>query len=274
MRNSALRLMSQLQHAQDRWLQARFVAPCLAPITRLRTRVQGLVYSFRADTRGFEGWGLFQPSDSMRAKLVGEADPEHVERYLAGCARREVRLVRPLQGRSWLAHPVHEGVGPAIVHLVDNGSPWQACRAYCDGCHLWFSELAPNGDPRLADGLQASLREQIPPRELRVPGLTPRDRAAYSMEYLHRFPPVRATEPAPTPEVGLASSLVRGGGRLRNYSDQGESWLVHWVDSLGALHTSSVRKGDLGVISAGVCLSGQDNKFDLTSLVGVVEGFE
>lgn len=263
--SQAEQLIFHLQRAQERLLLARFVAPCLPPKARLRTRVEGLVYTFQAYTEGFEGWGVFVPRDPARAVLVGEASFSQVDDYLRRCRCMEMRLVRPLQGHSWLAYPIHQG-GPAVVHLVSQGSPWQACRVHSDGCQLWYGGQAPNADPRLGDLLKSALLQETAPEDLGLPGLTPREREAYSLEYLHRC--------KPKDEKRLQHALARGGGRLGNYLDQGDSWLVHWNDSLGQLHSSTIRKHDLGVVCAGVCLSGEDHKFDLTSLVGVVEGFE
>ena len=42
--------------------------------------------------------------------------------------------------------------------------------------------------------------------------------------------------------------------------------------SYGQRHTSAIGKGDLTVISSGICLSGRARDFDLQSLVGVMDG--
>jgi hypothetical protein len=75
-------------------------------------------------------------------------------------------------------------------------------------------------------------------------------------------------------EQRLRDALRIGGGDLRAFNDRGESWLVEWTMADGRRHTSAIAKGDLTVISSGICLSGRDRDFDLQSLVGVIEGRE
>ena len=75
-------------------------------------------------------------------------------------------------------------------------------------------------------------------------------------------------------EARLRGALRFGGGDLTSYRDRGDHWLVEWTTREGNQHTSAISKRDLTVVSAGICLSGEDEKFDLQSLVGVVEGAE
>jgi hypothetical protein len=72
-------------------------------------------------------------------------------------------------------------------------------------------------------------------------------------------------------EERLRRALAQGGGRLRDAADRGAYYLVEWETADGARHTSAIAKGDLTVVSSGICLSGRDHDFDLQSLVGVVE---
>jgi hypothetical protein len=72
-------------------------------------------------------------------------------------------------------------------------------------------------------------------------------------------------------EGRLRDALHMGGGELREFRDRGEFWQVEWMTRNGDRHTSAISKGDLTVITSGICLSGYDRNFDLQSLVGVIE---
>jgi hypothetical protein len=81
----------------------------------------------------------------------------------------------------------------------------------------------------------------------------------------------RAQRNEPGDEQRLREALRVGGGDLRTFNDRGQYWLVEWTTADGERHTSAIAKGDLTVISSGICLSGRDRDFDLQSLVGVIE---
>jgi hypothetical protein len=63
--------------------------------------------------------------------------------------------------------------------------------------------------------------------------------------------------------------LEHAGAELKDYVERKDVYTVTYeVD--GQRHVSAVAKKDLSVQVAGICLSGEDRKFDLHSLVGVI----
>jgi hypothetical protein len=70
----------------------------------------------------------------------------------------------------------------------------------------------------------------------------------------------------------LEMALAHAGAELIDVVEHADRYSVSWhVD--GERHISAVDKSDdLEVMVAGICLAGQDRRFDLSSLVGVVRG--
>ena len=67
----------------------------------------------------------------------------------------------------------------------------------------------------------------------------------------------------------LRESLSHAGAQLVDYLERADSFRVSYTVG-GQQFTSSVNKDDLTVQVAGICLSGEDRKFDLASMVGVL----
>jgi hypothetical protein len=167
----------------------------------------------------------------------------------------------------------------APVGLAEEVQPFDVIQARCDGVQFWFDQLEPRHDPATAAWLRSSLDAMTPPEELRRPGLTLEQRAAYELRYWQAQKPEARTQAdlAGEPHVPLRdvmrerlrASLSHAGAELIDYLERSDGLMVSYAID-GQRYTSSVDKDNLTVHSAGICLSGRDSDFDLTSLVGVM----
>jgi len=267
-------ILSQLAAQEGQLLDTQFLAPCVRG-GRVRTRIGGMTYLFQASPHNFEGWAIFKPVNEKIAAVIEEPILPQVAEYLQLLVPIRLQLACVLQGQTWLAYPVNEsdakqrtGVAkPVAVHLVTKGSQFEPIVARWDGNCLWFEEVDRRADPLLAEQLKAALKKLILPQEVRFKGMTPEMRTVYELVCRN----IKDFDPKVRVEQRLQRALKMGGGELRDFCDRQNYWLVEWTSGSGEHHSSAIAKNDLTVMSAGICLSGLDNDFDLQSLVGVVE---
>jgi hypothetical protein len=142
------------------------------------------------------------------------------------------------------------------------------------------------------------LDETVEPSSLGRPGLTAEERAAYEVNFWEHVEPAgrghddgpprnpphrrrtgRTLDPPPEDlaadpvQARLRANLSHAGARLIDYLERSDSYRVTYSIG-GRQHTASVAKNDLTIQVAGICLSGEDRKFDLGSLVGVLREAE
>ena len=270
-------LLEQMAAEEEAFRKTKFLAPCVRG-GKARAKVAGLIQSFVPIPRDFEGWGVFAPVDERTACVVEEAGLPLVAEYLRLLIPLRVRLARPLKGQTWLAYSVNESdarqrvgaVRPLPVHLVTEGAAFETVVARGDGSAWWFEETDRRADPQIAERLREAQHKLTLPEALRFPGVTPEMRAAYDLAVQETEAFQALLQPG-RDEARLEQALRMAGGTLRGYQDHGDYWVVDWTTRDGERHTSAIARKDLTVMSAGICLSGQDRNFDLQSLVGVVE---
>lgn len=270
-------LLGQLAAQETQLCDTQFLAPCTRN-GRVRTRVGGMVYTFKPKPRNFEGWGIFQPVNEKIAAVVDEPSLPQLTEYLQLLVPIRLQLAYALQGQTWLAYPVNESdarqrigvVRPVPVHLVSDGASFEPIIARWDGQSWWFEDIDRRADPLPSEELRKALKKVISPQEIRFKGMTPEMRTVYELvaqqteEFSEKFQKRRD-------ENRLREALEMGGGQLREFRDRDDYWLIEWTGVDGEHHTSAIAKNDLTVVSSGICLSGLDREFDLQSLVGVVE---
>ncbi|MBN9420693.1 MAG: hypothetical protein J0I12_34930 [Candidatus Eremiobacteraeota bacterium] len=255
-------LVQRLAQQELDWQGRHLLAPVVAP-GRARVRLQGLVYEFRTQPEDFRGFGVFRLTSPGSAEFVRSADPPEREKYLKLWPRRQARLLREVSPGSWMTLF-------GLVHEVERGSLFELVEAAFDGRNLWFCRSVLNTRLALAEEMARALRGDVAAEELQLKGLTPMDRASFALLVK---PVVRVgVDVQELDDHGrLSRALQRGGGSLRSFTLDGDSFQVHWEDSRGTTRFSRIRKNDLTVLSSGICLSERDSDFDLTSLVGVLE---
>jgi hypothetical protein len=225
----------------------------------------------------FEGWGVFRPTSHTAAQLVREAGLAERRRYLE--LFPAVRLIACFREQGvWMAAPAHRGdqrfqiEGLAPLRFASELQPLETVRARFDGGNFWFESIDPAADAAVAAYLRQKLKEVADPNQLDRAGLSPEQKAAYAVHYLRLEEARRRMEVEQT-ERKLREALRHAGAELVEYLERHDSYRVTFTVG-GRRHVSAVGKQDLGVQVAGICLSGQDRQFDLTSLVGVIREAE
>jgi hypothetical protein len=257
-----------MEAAERDFLDAEFLAPVL-PGGRVQVRIAGLVCTLQVEGRPEPGWAILKPLALDRARAVERPSLRQIGDYLA--LLPAVRLLLVVRAEvAWLALPARRGDrriwidGPVPVHLVLGAEPFQQIVARFDGQHFWFQEIDRRRNPAVAAYLRGALAAETAPEDLHKATLTAEEREAYRLAY-------QALEAAQRDrvELRLKEALGHGGAELAAFVERADAYTVTYTVD-GQAHRSTVRKDDLTVLSAGVCLSGQDRRFDLGSLVGVL----
>ncbi|HZU38661.1 MAG TPA: hypothetical protein VFA18_22230 [Gemmataceae bacterium] len=264
--------LNRLAAAEERFLVSEFLAPVVRG-GQVQVRIAGVICTLRLQPVDFEGWGVFRPASHTEAVLVRQAKLAERQRYLELFPL--VRLIlADKRDAQWLAVPAHradtrfriEGFIP--VPFVEDAQTFEVIEARFDGTHFWYAGPDSRWDPAMASYLRRELEKLTPPENLHRAGLTAEERTAYALNYWPRY---EASEEGrrSREERRLRSALQHAGAELKEYVERQDVYTITYeVD--GQRHVSAISKNDLAVQVAGICLSGEDDKFDLQSLVGVI----
>jgi hypothetical protein len=261
-------LLDRMESAEEAFLQTEFLAPVL-PGGQVRVRIAGMICTLQVTGQFEPGWAILKPLAMDRARVVDQASLRQIREYLALLPAVRLLLLARSRG-AWLALPAHRGDsrfridGPVRVHLAKGVEPFQQIIARFDGAQFWFQEVDRRRSPAIAAYLREALAAETAPDALHKPTLTAEERDAYRVAY-------EAIEAARRDrvEVRLADALAHAGAELASYIEREDAYTVAFTMD-GHAHRTTVRKDDLTVLAAGICLNGQDRRFDLQSLVGVI----
>ena len=175
--------------------------------------------------------------------------------------------------------------GLVPIRIASDVQQFDTLIARFDGAQFWFDELDIRANPTQARDLRESLEQRALPEDVKSSGLSAEQRAAFELCYWlsaagrqnrrSRAPTQRNIEIEQSINYGdpvrsrLTDSLSHAGARLVSYVERNDSYQIIYEVN-GQNYTSAIDKDNMTVFSAGICLAGEDEKFDLTSLVGVL----
>lgn len=267
----ARNLIEKLARAEAALRGRIFLAPLMGD-GRARLRLQGLVYELVVQVPR-PGWWRCKMLDAGRARAVEEAEPWQRGEYLALWPALRLVLLEPLGPAAWLALPFNPSdaqqrfglAGPLALGLVEGGQPFERVMARVEGGALWYDDVDRRGDPALAGELREALLAAR--AEPGLAGLAPGEQAAYRL-LAGKQAAATAVDQTTRERYRLRHALELGGARLIGYEPVENGARVIWERD--GQRSVTLVDANLNVVSAGICLSGEDERFDLASIVGVV----
>lgn len=262
-------LLDKLASQEKEFFNSQLLSPVLknAPI---RVRMNGIVMNFSVQPKGLEGWGIFRPISSKVVKFVREPTMGEKAEYLNLFPVLRLILARRNNEGKWYGIPAHQAdrrfkiTGLVPVFMVEDAQIFNVVKTRFDGEFCWFDGIDEGHNPRVAPYLRDSLLKEQPIKDVLFGGLSQEEKDAYHIAFNDQIENKKDGT-----EERIKGALKHAGAQYRSYIERGDTYTIEYVVD-GNRHSSVVKKDDLGVVSAGICLSGQDRVFDLQSLVSVV----
>jgi hypothetical protein len=267
-------LFDKLAAEESAFFNSQFFSPVLRG-KPIRVRISGIIVNLKVTKpKDFQGWGVFSPASYKEAKYVRAPNMTEKNQYFDLFPAIRLILCRN-NNNQWLGLPAHRSdtrfkvTGLVPVFLPEEVQLFEVIQARFDGANCWFQETCAGSDPKIPIYLRESLNKLVDPNKLVCSGMSVEEQDAYLMAY---GPALEADIEAKKDknEERIKSALKRAGAKYSSYIERGNTYTIEYTVE-GERHRSVVKKDDLSVESAGICLSGGDKAFDLQSLVGVIK---
>jgi hypothetical protein len=273
-------ILNNLEDEERRFVGQEFLAPVLGH-NFVVVRIAGIVCRLRVKSRRpFTGWAVIRALSTSQAEFVRPANLGEIANYLALFPLVRLILLHSEQEgelRTWIARSAQQGdqrfniAGPVPLRLAEEGMErFETVIARFDGHEFWYERRDSTRDPALAAYLREQLGKEtssgLPPKpeDLHKRGLSREERQAYGM-----FRSALEHAARDRTQERLSEALDHAGAKLISYLQREDVYVVRYTVD-GRELVSTIHQDDLTVVSAGICLAGEDQHFDLTSLVGVL----
>jgi len=260
-----LDLVNQLEYEEQDFLDRIFIAPVL-PRGSVVALASGLRYVLRVYRVYSPNIYRIQPVNFKTAKIVGTADRTQRELYMRRLPQVNLVLV---SAKDDVWYGVQQSVndnyrieGLVPMYLVQNGGMFHSVCCRYDGKNFWYDRHDYQRQ-QYAEELSQNIFQGMTPKQL-VGKYLYGEYEAYRYLYDAYLKKLRESK-----EYRLQQAVEFSGGELVSYVERQSGYTVHMKVNGRKMPPVTVSKDDFTIQSAGFCLSGYDQDFDLTSLVNV-----
>lgn len=282
---NVLNIIKKIGDKEKSIYKKEFISPIFFN-TVVATRISGLIYTFKIPEIA-PGWYKIRAKNKKEAVIVSEASIEDIYTYLKLLPKMRVvllfkkntsqilksRKIKWTLGRefTYLAIPEKGNIfnfnpeTPLPVYLCDDTvMDFDKVVVRTDGANLWFDSI-DNNDPAKSSYLRKSIEELVNPDKIKFPGLSFEEKLAYAIKIILDKKFIENKK-----EKQIKNSIMHAGGKFINFIERSDHYSVTY-DVDGNKYTSHISKDPSHwVISAGICLNGNDAVFDLKSLITVI----
>ncbi len=266
-------LFNKLAGEEDKFFNSQLFSPVLKG-KPIRVRIAGILVTLEVTKpKNFEGWGVFAPINYKAARFVREPNMAEKEQYFRIFPGLRLILCRNAD-KQWAGVPANQSdtrfkiQGVVPVQLADEVQMFDTVRCRFDGTNIWFEQIDPRSNPRTAIYLRECVGKLLEPKKIESPGMTQEERDAYQIAYgVALAADIEAKRDKQ--EDRIKDALHRAGAKYQSYIERKDTFTIEYTVD-GHKHRSVVKKDNLAIESAGICLAGTDKNFDLQSLVGVI----
>jgi len=277
-----LSLLEKINKEDMKISEQEILAPVQIGSAFIQTKVANMIRKFAISEQRSSGIKIFKATDYENASYIREASEGEIRSYL-DILPKIILILLYQQDGCWYAFPAHQEqfkrVGPATVVSILNTH--ESCDRFdyviarYDGYTFWYDDVDYRVDPDKQEHMRSSLMKQNWGKIRNVDdpnvyildykGLTLEDSIAYQIAARRLIQDSRSTI-----EQRLEKDLLDVNAKLSSVIEKGVNIEVKWINASGQIYTTVIQKNDFRVVTAGICVSGEDRKFDLKSLVGVV----
>lgn len=255
------------------FFNSQFFSPVLKG-KPIRIRISGVIVTLNVTKpKNYEGWGVFAPNSAKSARFVREPNMTEKESYFNLFPALRLILCRRTKDQ-WFGIPANQSdtrfkiTGTVPIQLCTEVQMFDMVKVRFDGTNVWFEQIDPRHSLKNSVYMRESVLKFLEAPKLDLPGLTIEERDAYLIALTDALA-ADAEAKRDKQEERIQKALSLTGAKYQSYIERGDTFTIEFMVGTER-HRSVVKKDNLAVESAGICLAGTDKNFDLQSLVGVI----